>query len=914
MADSGKVRLVRCPKCENLLPELADYSVYQCGGCGAVLRAKHENYVSGSLSEKSDEEKMGGDSANSGNLLEKGAVDLSDTSDVDIKSNSGFSRYNQRDLEKENNRNEKLQNHSKDGDVKGDFENSIDVGKSRDEASKAIGREQEDSKPQIGPEKGSRFSSRMSNRNGERSEMDEFVRRPRADKEDVRFSTSNYPDEGTSNGYSSFAYNHGESRRNHKDADGLNRVQHLEQDRAELLRKLDELKDQLSQSNVGDNPKEKVRLEGRMMPPDPYGGSDTWFQDGPSVLNRNSRPFFGPDKHVAGPSYFNYQHDPYAYANGPEMPIPNFHPPMHDPNHMPGYGDPFGSQMLRRGPHQPLHQFPQQPLHPYFPGRYGEANPESYDPYAHNAMLHPPSCSCFRCYDNKRRASAPVAPSAFINSRFPDAPNDPMYRHEIPGAYGPPVHNSRTTFPPVNFRETQSHTRWPSDLNSEMGGFIRSRPRKVMLASGSRRCRPMAGGSPFITCYNCFELLQLPKKALAMMKNNNQQKVRCGACSSEISFLVTNNKLVLSPHSDVKSVPNRVDDSFNEVLSNRVSHGLANRSGANFSSDEYSGYDFHSLDREPVSIAAEPNLNSSKPQGSGSFHSSSTSISDDENSPEALVPPREVTKSIQQPAKASLSPPPAGSPLQEYFDYSNNNHAVNRFGKGNRSSRSEQEKGKMDKITSRQNSMKEAALATEMDVNDYSNTGVSQDSGDASREHDHPRYNKGGESFLANIIKKSFRDLSRSNQSDERGKSNVTVNGQPIPDRVLKKAEKLAGPVQPGNYWYDVRAGFWGVMGGPCRGIIPPNIEEFNYPLPDNCAAGNTGVFVNGRELHQRDFDLLCTRGLPTDRDRSYIVEISGRVLDEDTGEELEPLGKLAPTVEKVRHGFGMKVPRSAAA
>jgi len=38
MAESSKVRLVRCPKCENLLPELPDYSVYQCGGCGAVLR------------------------------------------------------------------------------------------------------------------------------------------------------------------------------------------------------------------------------------------------------------------------------------------------------------------------------------------------------------------------------------------------------------------------------------------------------------------------------------------------------------------------------------------------------------------------------------------------------------------------------------------------------------------------------------------------------------------------------------------------------------------------------------------------------------------------------------------------------------------------------------------------------------
>lgn len=35
---STKDRLVRCPKCEDLLPELPYYSVYQCGGCDAVLR------------------------------------------------------------------------------------------------------------------------------------------------------------------------------------------------------------------------------------------------------------------------------------------------------------------------------------------------------------------------------------------------------------------------------------------------------------------------------------------------------------------------------------------------------------------------------------------------------------------------------------------------------------------------------------------------------------------------------------------------------------------------------------------------------------------------------------------------------------------------------------------------------------
>ncbi|CAA7030498.1 unnamed protein product [Microthlaspi erraticum] len=66
-------------------------------------------------------------------------------------------------------------------------------------------------------------------------------------------------------------------------------------------------------------------------------------------------------------------------------------------------------------------------------------------------------------------------------------------------------------------------------------------------------------------------------------------------------------------------------------------------------------------------------------------------------------------------------------------------------------------------------------------------------------------------------------------------------------------------------------------------------------------------------ELHERDLELLSRRGLPRDKNRSYIVDISGRVLDGDSGEELKSLGKLAPTIEKVKHGFGMRVPRSLA-
>ncbi|WVZ56842.1 hypothetical protein U9M48_007315 [Paspalum notatum var. saurae] len=40
MADVEGIRLVRCPKCLNILPEPPNVTVYQCGGCATTLRAK----------------------------------------------------------------------------------------------------------------------------------------------------------------------------------------------------------------------------------------------------------------------------------------------------------------------------------------------------------------------------------------------------------------------------------------------------------------------------------------------------------------------------------------------------------------------------------------------------------------------------------------------------------------------------------------------------------------------------------------------------------------------------------------------------------------------------------------------------------------------------------------------------------
>ncbi|CAJ2662957.1 unnamed protein product [Trifolium pratense] len=789
MDESAKHRLVRCPKCQNVLHEQASYSVYQCGGCGTVLRGKVNNgNGNGSLWEASDEGQGGRVLSKSGNSFRKDVGFMSDNnSDVDVKSNGGFSREDQRDSERLSKERERILNRSLDGSEKGVSENSYDVGKSKGEGGKAIRREHHEPKFQVG---GSNFPRRMSN----------WPNEERVDMEGVRFSTLNYPDEGTSR----FSYNHGEQWNNYKDMDGMSRVRHLEQDRAELLRKLDELSKQLSNSSemVNNNPKEKGHPDSKMVPPGPRSGPDTRFPDGPSGSNRTaSKQFFGPNTNMAGPPYFNYHHDPYGYTSGHEMSMHNFHPSMHNPNYIPGYGDPFVSQRMR-GPQHPLsHQFPQQPMHPYFPGHYADTGLDSYEQYAHNPMPHLPSCSCFHCYNNKRRGVMPAPPATFLNSRFPHTSNDPILnRHDIP--VGQLVHNSRTAIPAANSHEKQLHSRLASDFDSERGGFPTSCSQKVMPASGSQRCHPIAGGSPFITCYNCFELLQLPKKVLVKVKIR-KQKMRCGACSSEINISVVNKKLVTSPHVETEET---IDDASIEVVNSHVSHsrGHVNTNGVNFSSDDYSGFDFHSVDRGSPVMASDPSLNSSKLQEMQSFHSSSSSTSEDENSPEVMTAPGEAANSIQ-PTKASVLSPPAGSPLQEYLDYSsNNNHAVNRFGKGNQSGRSEQEKAvKLENNTSRQNSLKEVVLVSEMDVNDYSNSGISQDYGDTSREDDRTRSSKGGESFFANIFKKGSRGSSQTDKVDDRENCVVTVNGQPLSDRVVKKAEKLAGPIQPGNYCHS---------------------------------------------------------------------------------------------------------------
>ncbi|KAG2279039.1 hypothetical protein Bca4012_040642 [Brassica carinata] len=604
-----------------------------------------------------------------------------------------------------------------------------------------------------------------------------------------------------------------------KNTTTTNPIEYTEQERAELLRRLDSIKDHLLRgggSVVNEN-QQSLR---------------------PSYYNQHPYPEPYP---YPGPVH-GYHQDP--YRRPPPVPYPN---QMAPPRPYPGthYVD-IGADIVDQGTYFPA-----------TPSRYSDMPPYSL------------VSSHQRLYNN-----SPSFPSSVTSS-------DP--------------------------RGGGGYARWPSDLDSEMGGggaFPRGYVKKaVSVSDDARRCHPLAGGAPFIACHSCFELLCLPKRKL--LAQERLHKLQCGACSEVISFRIVDKKLVFSSGNEGGATESVYVEVGDRSTTNTVV-AVEEQSSVDFNN---SGSDFPRKDEEEEE--EEPIRNH---QNTTKSIRSESQLSDDVErlsiSSESLQ--QKEVKSVRRRAKGSKASQPAAAPesasLLELFEYSNVNRAALAYGMAELG----YHKPDKQEFFTKQDSVKPESLATETEVsyNGYSNTEISEDSNgreDSNNSNNRPRSRKGSESGSTEVTTRS--------STDDQGKLlEVWVNGHLIPEERVSSAEKLAGPVQAGKYWYDYRAGFWGVMGKPCLGIIPPFIEEFSHhPMPDNCGAGNTEVKVNGRELHKRDLELLAGRGLPRDKNRSYILDISGRILDGESGEELKSLGKLAPTVDKVKHGFGMRVPRSLA-
>jgi hypothetical protein len=62
--------------------------------------------------------------------------------------------------------------------------------------------------------------------------------------------------------------------------------------------------------------------------------------------------------------------------------------------------------------------------------------------------------------------------------------------------------------------------------------------------------------------------------------------------------------------------------------------------------------------------------------------------------------------------------------------------------------------------------------------------------------------------------------------------------------------------LQSGRFWYDAFSGLWGLEGGPTAGQILPGLK-LGGPLRPDASQGNTGVFINRRELHELELRYL---------------------------------------------------------
>ena len=83
----------------------------------------------------------------------------------------------------------------------------------------------------------------------------------------------------------------------------------------------------------------------------------------------------------------------------------------------------------------------------------------------------------------------------------------------------------------------------------------------------------------------------------------------------------------------------------------------------------------------------------------------------------------------------------------------------------------------------------------------------------------------------------------------------VMVNGVHLDAAQLAELERRHGlQIVDGNYWYDRMSGAAGPVGGPTLAFILPGLELGGALAPD-ASAGDSGVFINGRELP--DYDLV---------------------------------------------------------
>ena len=89
-------------------------------------------------------------------------------------------------------------------------------------------------------------------------------------------------------------------------------------------------------------------------------------------------------------------------------------------------------------------------------------------------------------------------------------------------------------------------------------------------------------------------------------------------------------------------------------------------------------------------------------------------------------------------------------------------------------------------------------------------------------------------------------------QSTPTNSTGVFINGIEATRAQLDDLRNMYGAAPPaGQYWYDTRSGLYGAWGHEAAGYIRPG-HHFG-DLPEDASNGNTGVFINGRNINMTE-------------------------------------------------------------
>jgi hypothetical protein len=87
--------------------------------------------------------------------------------------------------------------------------------------------------------------------------------------------------------------------------------------------------------------------------------------------------------------------------------------------------------------------------------------------------------------------------------------------------------------------------------------------------------------------------------------------------------------------------------------------------------------------------------------------------------------------------------------------------------------------------------------------------------------------------------------------SQTAGLPQVLVNGRLLNSQQLQALRATTGVApQSGCFWYDSRSGLFGFCEHETAGVLPPGLNQLGMAA-QNASRGDTGVYLNGRELNR---------------------------------------------------------------